>query len=128
MNSTSFRYPRLVLFALFFFSAGAFRVSPQAIPYARSFSQPRLEVEQALKDLQAYSGQKLPTLEGFVAAGDKPLDRYERGFYQFSIELVPGDVIYTGTPGSTKKMKPGDPVALQVERDGKLRFISFELP
>ena len=91
MNSTSFRYPRLVLFALFFFSAGAFRVSPQAIPYARSFSQPGLEVEQALKDLQAYSGQKLPTLEGFVAAGDKPLDRYERGFYQFSIELVPGD-------------------------------------
>jgi len=67
------------------------RVSPQAVPYARSFSQPRAEVEQALKDLQAYSGQKLPALEGFVAMGDKPLDRYERGFYQFSLELLPGD-------------------------------------
>jgi serine protease Do len=27
-----------------------------------------------------------------------------------------------------KKMKPGDPVAIQIERDGKLRFIAFELP
>jgi serine protease Do len=27
-----------------------------------------------------------------------------------------------------RKLKPGDPVAVQVERDGRLRFISFELP
>jgi hypothetical protein len=79
------------LLASFLSFAGAVRVSPQAVPYARSFSQSRAQVEQALKDLQAYSGQKLPALEGFVAAGDKPLDHYERGFYQFSIELVPGD-------------------------------------
>jgi hypothetical protein len=52
---------------------------------------PRAQVEQALKDLQAYSGQKLPLLDGFVAPPDKPLDQYERGFYQFSIELLPGD-------------------------------------
>jgi hypothetical protein len=48
-------------------------------------------VEQALKDLQAYSGQKLPVLDGFVATPNTPLDRYERGFYQFSIELLPGE-------------------------------------
>lgn len=65
--------------------------SAQAVPYARNFAVPRSQIEQALKDLQAYSGQKLPVLEGFVAAADKPLERYERGFYQFSIELVPGD-------------------------------------
>jgi hypothetical protein len=81
----------MFLLALFFFSACVLRVSPQVVPYARSFSKPRTEVEQALKDLQAYSGQKLPTLDGFVATGDKPLDRYERGFYQFSVELVPGE-------------------------------------
>jgi hypothetical protein len=63
----------------------------QVIPYARSYAKPKQEVEQALKDLQAYSGQKLPILDGFVAPGSKPLDRYERGFYQFSIELLPGD-------------------------------------
>jgi len=27
-----------------------------------------------------------------------------------------------------KKLKPGDPVAAQIERQGKLRFVSFELP
>ena len=63
----------------------------QAIPYARSYAKSKQEVEQALKDLQAYSGQKLPILDGFVTPGAKPLDRYERSFYQFSVELLPGD-------------------------------------
>lgn len=63
----------------------------QAVNYARSYPQPKTAVEQALKDLQAYSGQKLPILDGFVAPVGKALDRYERGFYQFSIELVPGE-------------------------------------
>lgn len=67
----------------------------QAVPYARSYPKPKAEVEQALKDLQAYSGQKLPILDGFVTSVGKPLDHYERGFYQFTIELLPGD------PGAT---------------------------
>lgn len=66
-------------------------IQGQTSPYARSFPKPKPEVEQALKDLQAYSGQKLPTLDGFVGPVSKPLDRYERGFYQFTIELLPGD-------------------------------------
>jgi hypothetical protein len=70
--------------------AGAFAQS-QSVPYARSFNKSKANVEQALKDLEAYSGQKLPVLDGFVAAADQPLDRYERGFYQFSIELIPGE-------------------------------------
>ncbi len=63
----------------------------QAVPYARSYARPKDEVERALRELQGYSGQKLPILEGFVATGAKPLERYERGFYQFNIELLPGD-------------------------------------
>jgi len=62
----------------------------QAVPYARSYQKSREEVEAGLKDLQAYSGEKLPIVDGFVAAGNTPLDRYERAFYQFSIELLPG--------------------------------------
>ena len=86
----AFRPARIILtcFCMAIFACG---IHGQAIPYARSFSLPRPQIEQALKDLQAYSGQKLPVLEGFVARADNPLDRYERGFYQFSIELVPGD-------------------------------------
>jgi hypothetical protein len=67
------------------------RAASQAVPYARNFAKPRIEVEQALKEMQAYSGQKLPTLDGFVAQGDKPLERYERGYYQFTIDLLPGE-------------------------------------
>jgi len=63
----------------------------KAVPYARSFAKRQADVEQALKDLQAYSGQKLPILDGFVAAGAKPLEQYERGFYQFTIEVLPGE-------------------------------------
>ena len=87
---TAFRRAHItfVFFCVAIFSQG---IHAQAIPYARSFSTPRPQIEQALKDLQAYSGQKLPVLEGFVARADNSLDRYERGFYQFSIELVPGD-------------------------------------
>ena len=84
---------RLAKILLCFVSLTSFarETSAQAIPYARNFAVPRAQVEQALKDLQAYSGQKLPVLDGFVAPADKPLDRYERGFYQFSIELLSGD-------------------------------------
>ena len=62
----------------------------QAVPYARTFAKPKAEVEQALKELQAYAGQKLPIVEGFVGTPQHPLERYERAFYQFSIEVLPG--------------------------------------
>jgi hypothetical protein len=86
----SLRFAKILLF-LFCLASFTRGTLAQAIPYARSFTTPRPQLEQALKDLQAYSGQKLPVLDGFVARADNPLDRYERGFYQFSIELVPGD-------------------------------------
>ncbi len=37
------------------------------------------------------------------------------------LTLVPGDVIYTGTPGSTRAMKPGDVVEVEIEGIGVLR-------
>ncbi len=37
------------------------------------------------------------------------------------VTLEPGDVIYTGTPGATKAMKPGDTVEVQIEGIGVLR-------
>jgi 2-keto-4-pentenoate hydratase/2-oxohepta-3-ene-1,7-dioic acid hydratase in catechol pathway len=37
------------------------------------------------------------------------------------VALAPGDVIYTGTPGSTKKMNPGDTVEVEIEGVGVLR-------
>jgi 2-keto-4-pentenoate hydratase/2-oxohepta-3-ene-1,7-dioic acid hydratase in catechol pathway len=37
------------------------------------------------------------------------------------VTLHPGDVIYTGTPGNTKKMKPGDVIEVELEGIGVLR-------
>lgn len=37
------------------------------------------------------------------------------------VTLEPGDVIYTGTPGTTKPMKPGDVVEVEIEGVGVLR-------
>jgi 2-keto-4-pentenoate hydratase/2-oxohepta-3-ene-1,7-dioic acid hydratase in catechol pathway len=34
---------------------------------------------------------------------------------------MPGDVIYTGTPGATSAMKPGDVVEIEIEGIGILR-------
>jgi hypothetical protein len=61
----------------------------QAVPYARTYAKSNEEVDRALKEMQAYAGQKLPIVDGFVASADHPLDRYERAFYQFSIDLLP---------------------------------------
>jgi len=37
------------------------------------------------------------------------------------VTLLPGDIIYTGTPGSTRKMSPGDVVEVELENVGTLR-------
>jgi 2-keto-4-pentenoate hydratase/2-oxohepta-3-ene-1,7-dioic acid hydratase in catechol pathway len=37
------------------------------------------------------------------------------------VTLLPGDIIYTGTPGTTRAMKPGDVVEVEVEGVGVLR-------
>jgi 2-keto-4-pentenoate hydratase/2-oxohepta-3-ene-1,7-dioic acid hydratase in catechol pathway len=37
------------------------------------------------------------------------------------VTLMPGDIIYTGTPGSTRKMSPGDVVEVEVDSIGILR-------
>ena len=37
------------------------------------------------------------------------------------VTLVPGDIIFTGTPGETRPMKPGDVIEVEVEGVGVLR-------
>ena len=37
------------------------------------------------------------------------------------VTLYPGDLIFTGTPGTTQAMQPGDVVEVEVEGVGVLR-------
>jgi hypothetical protein len=48
----------------------------------RTFSQSKDSIQQLLKRLQPAMAGHLPALEGFVTAGDQPLDHYRRAFYQ----------------------------------------------
>src|SRR6185437_6244089 len=43
------------------------------------------------------------------------------GYVSRWVTLEPGDVIYTGTPGSTKRMSPGDSIEVEIEGVGVLR-------
>jgi hypothetical protein len=90
LSYRSMRYLSIAVICLISFLLAGLGAA-QSVPYARSYGKSREEVDKALKDLQAYIGQKLPIVDGFVAAGDIPLERFERAYYQFSIDLVPGN-------------------------------------
>lgn len=60
----------------------------QSNPAERTFPQSKAAIEKALKAIQANMAGHLPALEGFANGGDHPLDRYQRGYYQASAEVV----------------------------------------
>jgi len=57
-------------------------------PAERTFSQSRPVVEAAVRQLQASTGGRLPVLDGFAVAGEQPLDRFQKGYYQCSIQVT----------------------------------------
>ena len=113
MKTQTSRLRVLIPFALSLF-LGAWipaTICGQAVPYARTLPKSKDEVEAALKEMQAYAGQKLPIVDGFVAVEDQPLSRYERAFYQFSIDLVPD------APGATTIRVTAKITAWYADRD-----------
>jgi len=56
-------------------------------PYERTFAQSKAEVEKTLKQLQPAASGRLPALDGFTNPGDHPLDRFQRGYYQCTIQV-----------------------------------------
>lgn len=71
----------------------------QSAPYERTFSQSKAVVEKTLKQLQASASGRLPTLDGFTRPGDRPLDRFQRGYYQCAVQ-----VISTASGGATVRV------------------------
>jgi hypothetical protein len=61
--------------------------SAQAGSYERTYRQSKIAVERALKELQPSLGGRLPALEGFAVAGDRPLNRYQRAYYQSAVQV-----------------------------------------
>jgi hypothetical protein len=59
----------------------------QSTPSERTFAQSKVEVEKTLKELQPSASGQLPVLDGFTRPGDRPLDRFQRGYYQCVIQV-----------------------------------------
>jgi hypothetical protein len=57
-------------------------------PFERTYRQSKSAVEKALKDLQSSMSGRLPVLEGFASAGDHPLSRYQRAYYQSEVQVT----------------------------------------
>ena len=73
----------------------------QAGQNERTYNQSKTAVQRALKELQPAMSGRLPTLEGFASAGDHPLSRYERAYFQSAVQITPtasgGSVVRVNT-------------------------------
>ncbi len=78
---------RVVWWVIAWGTLGAICMRAQAGPYERAFPQSKAAVEQALKTLQANLAGHLPALEGFAQTAAHPLDRYQRGYYQTTVQV-----------------------------------------
>jgi len=70
--------------------AGAQQSSQPSAPtssHERTYSQSKIAVEKALKELQASLSGRLPVLDGFAIQGEYPLSRYQRGYYQSTVHV-----------------------------------------
>ena len=83
-------HPAQSLFLLFWVAAGtllALASDAPSVPYERAFPQSKPAVEKTLKQLQSSASGRLPVLDGFTRAGDRPLERFQRGYYQCAIQV-----------------------------------------
>ncbi|HSZ64234.1 MAG TPA: hypothetical protein VK828_20725 [Terriglobales bacterium] len=82
----------LCALVLVFFSAVATRSFGQASGaqrlYERTFRQSKSAIEKALKELQPSMSGRLPVLDGFALPADHPLSRYQRAYFQSSVDVV----------------------------------------
>ena len=76
------------------------------IDIKKSLLQTRLNGEVVQKQFVSDLLFDVPSIVSFIS-------RY--------VTLAPGDLIFTGTPGSTKPIKPGDTVEVEIEGIGVLR-------
>ncbi len=72
--------------------------SAQGGEYTRAFPQSKAVIEKTLKEMQTAAAGRLPTLNGFAAPSDHPLESYRRGYYQarFQVTAAPsgGSIVH----------------------------------
>ena len=94
------RWLRLVSAVLLPLLVAATNATAQSTSQERTFHASKAEVQKALQDLHVSAAGKLPTLEGF--AGGESLEKFQRGYYQYTYSLVPVDASNTTVRVSAK--------------------------
>ena len=61
----------------------------QGNAHERTFPQSKPMVEKALRGIEASMAGHLPVLDGFAVPGDHSLDRYQRAYYQSTVQVIP---------------------------------------
>jgi hypothetical protein len=61
--------------------------SAQSAPAERTFPQSKAVIEKAFEKLQPFVSGRLPVLDGFAGAESRPLERFQRAYYQCSIAI-----------------------------------------
>ncbi len=79
--------PRGLLAATFFALCFVTHLFAQANPNERAFPQSKALVEKALAAIQTDLAGHLPALEGFAKPGQHPFDRYQRAYYQSTVQV-----------------------------------------
>lgn len=54
----------------------------------RAFPQSKVTIDKGLAAMQSSMAGHLPALEGFAKSGEHPLDRYQRGYYQATVQVT----------------------------------------
>jgi hypothetical protein len=69
--------------------------------YERTFPDSKATVEKVLKGMSFSLGGRLPVLDGFALPGDHSLDRYQRGYFQTTVQVSTtpsgGSVVHVST-------------------------------
>jgi len=68
--------------------AFAGRAASQSDATERRFPQSKAAVESTLKSIETNLAGRLPVLDGFALPSEHPLDRYQRGYFQSTVQVV----------------------------------------
>jgi len=86
-SGRSFSRLKWSLFCGLLFAAVVSSTSAQTNPNERVFPQTKATIEKALRAMEANLAGRLPGLDGFAKPGDHPLDRYQRAYYQSTVQV-----------------------------------------
>ena len=90
MTRQAFVFRAAAICLAFLTAAGMPAANGQAKIYERSFGQSELAVKKAVNQLQGEMSGHLPALDGFAIAGEHPFERYQRAYFQATIQVTPG--------------------------------------